>query len=162
VEPPGGCDSTYRNVRGHGLQSTEGESRNENQDESGPAPSFVDGRGLRRQWHGPGETIAGRYSLRSMNGETLPFVLIQVVNDSVVVTSGHLQLNDDGTCSSSLSLTVTEGGQVTTETDSDTCTWTRTGSAIFFVWSDNSTDAGSLTGSQISVTSEGVVLLFEW
>ena len=75
--------------------------------------------------------------------------------------TGHIQLNADGTCSISISLRITEGSAVTTETETDTCTWTQNNTAISLTYSAGDTESGSLIDDRISITSDGVVFLFE-
>ena len=60
--------------------------------------------------------ITGTYTLQSVNGQSLPWVLQAEDADymGVEVTAGSITLNQDMTCSSSLTLTVTDGGTVTT------------------------------------------------
>ena len=70
------------------------------------------------------DPIPGLYSLQSINGDPLPFVLVQLPDLGVVITAGHIQLNHDGTCSSSVTLQQSGIGGVTTATQEDTCTWT--------------------------------------
>ena len=111
---------------------------------------------------GPEDTIPGRYNLVSLNGTALPFVLIQILEDKIEVTAGDLQLNSDGTCSSSLTTRETLDGVVTTETQTGLCSWTLNNTAIAFVWTeDGDTDSGSLIDGRVTVTSDGLVLVFE-
>ena len=106
------------------------------------------------------ESVAGRYALVSVNGTPLPFVLVQVLENKFEITAGHIQLNSDGTCSAAVTFRTTEDGVVTTDTEADTCTWTQNNTAIVFTFPDGSTDAGSLIDGTISVTTDGVVLVY--
>ena len=107
--------------------------------------------------------ITGTYTLQSVNGQSLPWVLQAEDADymGVEVTAGSITLNQDMTCSSSLTLTVTDGGTVTTTTDTDVGTYTHTNGAVTMTWvSDGLTDSGSLISSQITLTADGDVLIF--
>ncbi len=110
---------------------------------------------------GPESSSAGRYVLESVNGDPLPFVLLQVLDDKLELTAGYVQLNDDTTCSKSLTLSVTDSGNVTTDTAIGTCTWSQNGTAISFTNSDGSTDAASLSeNTTLTVVLDSAVLLF--
>jgi hypothetical protein len=107
------------------------------------------------------DAIAGRYNLRSVNGEALPVVLIQVLDVTIEITDGHVQLSSSGTCSSSFTWVTSEGSVSDTEFEADTCTWTSTNDvAVVFSWSDGTTDTGSLSGNTLTVADEGVVYVF--
>ena len=71
-------------------------------------------------------TASTCYVLQSINGNPLPFLVIDVPTLllSAEITVGHAQVNEDGTCSVSLTLRSNAAGVVTTETENDACTWT--------------------------------------
>ena len=62
---------------------------------------------------GPDESVVGTYTLQSVGGDALPWVLLQFLGDKVEVTAGSIILNQDMTCSSSTTSSVTESGNVT-------------------------------------------------
>ena len=68
---------------------------------------------------GPDESVVGTYTLQSVGGDALPWVLLQFLGDKVEVTAGSIILNQDMTCSSSTTSSVTESGNVTTITETD-------------------------------------------
>ena len=92
-----------------------------------------------------GTSIFGTYTLQTVDGTNLPFVLFQIGNDKLEITAGSVRLNSDNTYSLSISLRVTQAGTVTTETDTGAGTFTATGSTIQF--SDPGDGSGSFTGS---------------
>jgi hypothetical protein len=108
------------------------------------------------------EDIAGTYTLQSIDGHTLPWVILQVGNTySIKVTAGSITINQNMTCSRSITATLTDGGTVTTVTDTDVGTYTFVNGAIMLTWaSDGSTDSGSIVGSQFTLTTDGDVLIF--
>ena len=58
---------------------------------------------------GPGDDLDGNYSLRTINGAVLPFVLLQFGTQfKAEVTSGQLDLRNDGTFNETLTFRVTE------------------------------------------------------
>ena len=71
--------------------------------------------------------ISGRWELRTINGNTLPWTFVQIGNDSGEFTSGFLQLNSDGTYTSSITSSVTSEGSTQTNTETDTGTWVQQG-----------------------------------
>lgn len=112
---------------------------------------------------GPGGgSITGTYKLQTVNGNPLPYVIVQVGSDKVEVSEGSLTLNADNTYSSRFTFRTTEGGQVTTETDTSVGTYTRNNNAITFTdSSDGETITGSVSGNTITFTEEGLVLVFK-
>ncbi len=72
-----------------------------------------------------------------------------------------MQLNDDLTCSGSLTIENTTEGEVTPNTRTNTCTWTLTGTAIDFEYPDAPPLPGSLFDRTLTVVSQGLVLVFE-
>jgi hypothetical protein len=108
------------------------------------------------------EDIAGTYTLQSIDGHPLPWVILQVGNTySMKVTAGSITINQNMTCSRSITATLTDGGTVATVTDTDVGTYTFVNGAIMLTWaSDGSTDSGSIVGSQLTLTTDGDVLIF--
>jgi len=107
------------------------------------------------------EDIAGTYTLQSVNGQSLPWVILQVGDTySMLVTAGSITINKSMTCSRSLTVTETDGGTVTTTTDTEVCTYTFVNGAITFSWgSDGDTDSGSIVGSQLTLNTENEILI---
>ena len=107
------------------------------------------------------ESGAGTYTLLSVDGDALPWVLLQILGDKVEITAGSMVLNQDLTCSSSITSSVTESGDVTTVTETDVCAYTFNNGAITVTdSSDNSTVSGSIVGSQLTLTIEGSVFIY--
>jgi len=110
---------------------------------------------------GPEPTPVGTWTLVSISGSPLPFVLIQVGLDKLEVTAGRITINQDGTCSFSLTLRSTESGNVTTATETDVCTWTRNNNAMTFSYQDGTTASGSLSGDTLTLTTQSIIWAFE-
>ena len=109
------------------------------------------------------EAIAGNYTLRSINGQDLPFIIVQVLADKIEVTAGSVRINSDNTFSSSLTLAITEteGGTTTSETGTTTGTYTLNGTAITFT-SEGETSTGSITGNTLTIIwDEGLTLVYQ-
>ena len=111
-----------------------------------------------------GTPIFGTYTLRTVNAENLPVVIIQVGNEKVEVTAGSIRLTGDnldagldgllavasrgelgGTYSVSITLRALAAGTLTTQINTGAGRFTATGSTIEF--SDSGDGEGPLTGS---------------
>jgi len=106
------------------------------------------------------DTSEGLYTLVSINGEELPFVLAPGVQDRVEVSAGSIHLKTDGTASSSRTANTTVGGDTTTDTETDSGTWIRNGTAVFITWSDGTLHAGTQTDDELSIAADGFVFLY--
>ncbi len=109
-----------------------------------------------------GTSIFGTYALQTVNGTSLPFVLIQIGNDKIEVTAGSVRLNSDNTYSVSVTFRLTEAGTVTTETDTGAGTYTASGSTIQFSDSGDGEGpfTGSISGNTLTIIDEGVAFVF--
>ncbi len=108
-----------------------------------------------------GTSIFGTYALQTIDGTSLPFVLIQIGNDKIEVSAGSVRLNSDNTYSISISLRLTTAGTVTTETDTGAGTFTASGSTIQFSPGDGSNAfTGSISGNTLTIIDEGDTFVF--
>jgi hypothetical protein len=80
------------------------------------------------------DDISGRYELRTIDGVTLPFTIIQLGNEPSEVTSGFLQLNSDGTFTFSIIMSSTTAGSTQTVTETENGTWTQHGNQVTFTY----------------------------
>ncbi len=110
---------------------------------------------------GPG-SVSGTYTLQTIDGTSLPFVLFQIGNDKIEITAGSVRLNSDNTYSISISLRLTRAGTVTTETDTGAGTYTASGSTIQFSDSGDGEGpfTGSISGNTLTIIDEGVAFVF--
>jgi len=106
------------------------------------------------------EAIAGNYTLRSINGQDLPFLIIQVLADKIEITAGSVRINSDNTYSASVTVTITEGGTTTSETETSTGTYTLNGTSITFT-EVGDTFTGSITGNTLTIIDEGVTFVYQ-
>jgi hypothetical protein len=60
---------------------------------------------------------SGTYALSAINGSPLPFILDATATDTLVITSGNIVINADGTFVETLSADETTGGVKTTNTN---------------------------------------------
>ena len=107
------------------------------------------------------EDIAGTYTLQSIDGQTLPWVILQVGNTySMEIMAGSITINQTMTCSRSITATLTDASTVVTITETDGCTYTFVNGAIMFTWdSDGSTESGAIVGSQLTLNAGGDILI---
>jgi hypothetical protein len=80
------------------------------------------------------DDISGSYELWAIDGITLPFTIIQLDNEFSEVTSGFLQLNSDGTFTSSIIMSSTAAGSTQTVTETEKGTWTQHGNQVTFTY----------------------------
>lgn len=105
---------------------------------------------------GPDTNIAGAYSLRTVNGANLPFVLEQVGADKVELTADVFTFTDTGTFTQITTLRSTENGQVTTGTIPDAGSYTRSGTAITVAFlSGSPTVTGTIGGGTFTIAAGG-------
>ena len=116
---------------------------------------------------GPG-SIAGRYTLQTINGNPLPFVVNQVGADKIEITAAHINLNADLTCSENVTLRRTIGGNVSTEVKTDVGTYTINNQALTLTFVSKAPGGSittsqimlSITGSQLTLSQGGSVLIY--
>ena len=106
------------------------------------------------------ENIAGLYTLETIDGDPLPVLLVEVGDNKIEVTAGSVTLNTDRTCSDSLTLEITEGGNVDSDVATDECTYTTDGRAITLTYTDNTVSVGTIIGSALTITDDAVAFLF--
>lgn len=75
-------------------------------------------------------TVAGTYTLRTVNGQNLPFTIIQQTGYKLEVLSDEYTLNSNGTFTTVATFRETEGTTVTTSSDTYSGTWTVSGSNV--------------------------------
>ena len=96
------------------------------------------------------ESITGTYTLQSIDGEVLPaFLAVPTEAITIEITAGSVTLNQNMTCSISLSLRGTVDGTVSTgRTETEGCTYTFMGSqaefAITVTFSARTVSGGSI------------------
>ena len=107
------------------------------------------------------EAIAGNYTLRTINGQDLPFTIEAALLDGKIeLAAGSLRINSDNTFSLSLTLATTEGGTTTSETETTTGAYTLNETAITLT-SDGETVTGSITGNTLTLIDEGLTFVYQ-
>ncbi len=109
---------------------------------------------------GNGGSIVGTYTLQTFNGENLPVEALggPGMPPGVVfmfeLTAGSVRLNSDDTCSTSLTFRATIDGTVTTDTETETCTYSVTGTTIRFDFPGEAPITGSVSGNTITIVTD--------
>lgn len=92
----------------------------------------------------PHAGIEGVYSLQTINGSSLPYLIAQIGADKDEITGSSLTIAAGGSFTLTISVRHTRNGVTTTESPSGVGTWSQTGSAVTLT---PSTGSGALTGS---------------
>jgi hypothetical protein len=109
---------------------------------------------------GPGDDIAGTYALQTVDGMSLPALVLQAGNESVEILNGEILLRANGTFRSSINRRDTVAGTSTTTEQVDEGEWGRTGSALTLFFPDGDRDAATVNGGTLTVNSAGFVFVF--
>ena len=128
---------------------------------------------------GNGGSILGTYTLQTLNGMNLPVAPTggpqppTPPGGAVLIfelTAGSVRLNSDDTCSVSLTFrtTITDAAgnvTVTTDAETDTCTYSVTGTTIRFDFPGEAPvsrriPAGIISGNTITVVDDGDTFVF--
>jgi hypothetical protein len=107
-------------------------------------------------------TIAGSYHLTSVDGESLPFLLIDLGAYQARLVSGTLAMNADGSYVLDFGLRIDDSGRVRTGTDSDSGAWIIVRDSIALTsTAGNITKIGTLSGTVMTLRASGNVLVLK-
>jgi hypothetical protein len=107
-------------------------------------------------------SIAGTWELSTVNGSPLPYTVASFGADKVEIISEAVTFTANGTFSALSNTRTTESGQVTTESDTDTGTYTLNGTAITLTFaSDATTATGTISGNTITAAESGFSFVFK-
>jgi hypothetical protein len=105
-------------------------------------------------------SVAGKYTLRTVNGSPLPYTMMELGDDKYEITAGTLTLEEGGTWKQSGADRMTEGTSVVTSTFEVAGTYSRTGPVLTFVSEGTGTFSGSVEGDKVSVSQDGHVAVY--
>lgn len=106
---------------------------------------------------GPGGSIVGTWSLQSVNGTNLPFVIAQTGQNKTELTGDVYSVLAGGAFTQVTTIRTTINGAVTNQTITDSGSYTQNGTAVtFFFASDGSSVTGAVSGSTITMADDGV------
>jgi len=106
-------------------------------------------------------SLAGTWSLQTINGIPLPFVIAQTATTKAEVLSDIVTATAAGTYTEVTQTRTTVNGQATTTTDNDAGTYTISGNTVVIRSSDGSTANGTISGSTFTITTSGVAFQFK-
>jgi len=107
-------------------------------------------------------SLAGTWTLQSVNGQPLPFTLTQTGTDKLELLSDVVTATSNGTYTEVVQFRTTINGQSTTTSDSDVGTFTVNGTAVTLSSSATGNITGALSNNNntLTLTEEGYVWLF--
>ena len=104
-------------------------------------------------------SVAGTYTLRTVNGAPLPFTLAQLGDDKYEVTADAITLKDGGIWTGAGTTRATESGRVSTTTVTSTGTYSLTGTAITITGVTESS-SGTVERGTLTVTQDGLLSVY--
>ena len=110
---------------------------------------------------GPGlglGTSTGTYSLRTINGNALPYTIEEGAGTTVVIVSDAFALQAGGRFTEAFSLRVTENGTTTTQSGTNAGTWALTGTAVTLTLDGGGSVSGTLSGGVLTIVDSGLSL----
>jgi hypothetical protein len=104
----------------------------------------------------PNGSVTGTFSLRTVNGNSLPVVLVQNGQGTVTVTDDRLTIADGGTWSEVGTFRVVQNGLTSTQTLADGGTWFQSGSSIVLQSNQSGLTAysGTFTNTELMLTDD--------
>ena len=102
----------------------------------------------------------GTYTLQTVNGSPLPFLIRQEGNNRIELTEGTVTLNANGTFSSRHSHRFTEGESISTETQSLTGTYVKSDGTFTFTDNEGDVYSALLEGNSLTLNEGGVVAVY--
>jgi hypothetical protein len=111
---------------------------------------------------GPGETVVGEYTLRTINGTALPVVIGREQGVTVSALSGTMSLRADRTFSASVTARGVSAGSDVTSTFTSVGTYTVNGSALTLLatGTENARLTGSYANGRVTMTEDGFVSVY--
>ena len=106
-------------------------------------------------------SLAGTWSLQSINGIALPFVTSQTGTSKTEILSDIVTAAETGTYTEVAQVRTTLNGQATISTESDAGTYTVTGNAVTIRSSDGTSVSGTVKGNTFTVAGNGVAFEFK-
>ncbi len=98
-------------------------------------------------------SMAGTWSLVSMDGYTLPFIVAQVGSDNFAILSDVITADSSGGFAELTTVQALVNGQVTLDTIPDGGTYVISGTSVGLTYkSDGSTAMGTVIGNTLSLT----------
>jgi hypothetical protein len=108
-------------------------------------------------------SVAGTYSLTTVNSAPLPYVFLNDASGKIEITSDVYVISDNGTYTNPTIIRSTISGEVTTDTLTSNGTYTVSGNSITLTDASDPTSklSGTVTTSGLTITAEGFVLVYQ-
>lgn len=100
--------------------------------------------------------ISGIYTLVSVSGNKLPFTASSE-GGAPVIRSGAFTINNDGTCSSKVILSLPSGADSSREVSAS---YTREGSKLTMMWTGAGSTIGTVEGNTFTMDNEGMIFAY--
>jgi hypothetical protein len=108
---------------------------------------------------GLGASVEGTYTLRTINGTALPYV-VQSGSTTVRVIDDVITLNLNGTYTETGHTQTTFNGTTTTDTGTDTGTYTTAGTSITLRSNDGTSISGTINSGTLTLVDQGLAAVF--
>lgn len=105
-------------------------------------------------------SVAGTYTLQSVNGGPLPFVVFNESGYKLEITAASYVLTSAGTFTNSATFRETEGGVVTTSTETFSGQYTVSASTVTFTDADGEVYVGTISGGNLVFNDDGLSAVF--
>ena len=106
-------------------------------------------------------SIVGTWSLQTINGAALPFIISQSGADKLEVISDVATVDSHGAYTEVTQLRTTVNGQAKAEAFTDVGTYTVSGNAVTLKSSDGSSVTASLSGNTFTISAGAFVYVYK-
>ena len=112
---------------------------------------------------GPAVSAVGTWNLQTVDNAPLPYTAVLIANPlyKLEILSDVFVVHADGSYTETFTERETDGTTVTTTSDEDDGTWVQNGTALSITSSDQTTTGASISGNTITVSSQGLVLVYK-
>jgi hypothetical protein len=113
---------------------------------------------------GPNGAVAGTYTLRTINNQSLPVIIDQSGSDKLEIIGGTVRLNSDMSFTDATTYRLTLNGQVSEDTDTAFGTYVVSGNNITFNVTSPVTDSYSMAwngSNQLTQVETGITLIYQ-
>jgi hypothetical protein len=102
--------------------------------------------------------VAGTYNLTTVNGQALPFTVLDLGAYQAKLASAALDLKSDGTYSFDFGIRIEDSGTLRSTSQSDAGVWTRSGNTVTLTSSEGSVARfGTVSGDVMTLQSSRYV-----
>jgi hypothetical protein len=108
----------------------------------------------------PNASVGGSYSLRTINGSSLPYLVLQSGTYKYEIVDDAIVLTDAGTWTEIGHDRTTSNGQVSTDVVSDGGTFTRNGTAITLDSPASGSISGSVSNGTLTLADQGIAAVY--